>query len=122
MATKRNVIPRQLPASGGGGDCDPTIVKVPGLRKQIEYYAHQMQHVRSKPSGIEGWQKEIETDDLGMTMREIAELMNKPKSNTLRMVRRGIKEGRYIEGRAMRPDSMGRLQCVPVYRIKENHG
>ena len=121
MATKRNVIPRQWQVSGGGGDCSPTIVKVAGLRKIVEELYNEQQH-GSKPSGIEGWQKEIETDDLGMTMREIAEIMNKPKSNTLRMVRRGIKEGRYIEGRAMRPDSMGRLQCVPVYRIKENHG
>ena len=121
---------RRLPSSGGGGGPVKTVI-VPGLARIAEQLRDEAaaSEVRSssKPSGRDEWQKEIarlQADDPGMTTREIAELMHKPHRTTLRMVMRGVREGRYIKGRAMRSDSIGRLQCVPVYRradTKEDH-
>jgi len=69
---------------------------------------------------VEEWQAElarVRKCDEGETMIEIAELWNMPYRTTQATILRGIANGEYVKGYAMREDSMGRMQRVPVYRV-----
>lgn len=66
------------------------------------------------------WQKELDrvcAEDPGFTAIELAESAGLSLRIMQRIIRDGLKQGRYIRGWAYRQDAIGRRQRVPVYRV-----
>jgi len=59
------------------------------------------------------------TTDRGFTTLEMARAAGISKSTVLRLIRRGIADGRYLKGQGLRLDEGGRFQPTPVYQLKE---
>ena len=69
---------------------------------------------------VQKWLAELGSqlcDDPGSTITEMVDATGRTKNSILRLVRKGLAEGRYKRGWARREDTSGRMQRVPVYTV-----
>ena len=73
---------------------------------------------------IDAWRAEIARlggppNADGLTVKEFAAEAGYGRTTAVEILKKGVKEGRYIAGIGQRQDSGGRFQRVTVYRIEK---